>query len=99
MHPDIAQLLRSKGFRATAGRIAIMRLIRTAKGPLSVEDISRKVPLNTVTLYRALEDFVVAGILLRGIGRDGVARFSSPRHHHHHMVCSDCGYASACSLC
>ena len=108
--PDFAALLRVQGFKATPGRVALLRVLWLAKQPLTVDEISRKLDLNVVTVYRALNDFAHKGFVLRGIGAAGIdgdmrgdiraAHFSYPDHlHHHHLVCVDCGFIKQCVNC
>jgi Fe2+ or Zn2+ uptake regulation protein len=96
--PDFKQLLRSRGFKATPGRIGLLSVLWSAGAPLTVEDLAKRQKLNIVTLYRALETLANEGLLLRGNGDDGVAHFSYPRGmHHHHLMCMDCGFIKTCT--
>ena len=98
--PDFKALLRSQGFKATPGRIALLRKLWLAKEPLTVDEIGRKLDLNVVTLYRALESLAERGLLLRGAGVGDATHFSYPRGlHHHHLICMDCGFIKSCVNC
>lgn len=108
--PDFGSLLRERGFRETHGRMRLLSILWSARRPLTVEEIARKVDLNVVTLYRALDDLVKSGLVARGIGASGIrgdtagdiraAHFSYARKdHHHHLVCVDCGYTKHCNTC
>ena len=108
--PDFSEVLKAKGYKAVPRRIDLLRVLWLAKGPLTVDEIGRKVDMNVVTVYRALSDFVRAGLVLRSIGAAGVegdmrgdiraAHFSYARgKHHHHLVCSDCGFIKSCVNC
>lgn len=98
--PDFAALLRSQGFKATPGRLALLRALWTAKRPLTVGELAKKLDLNVVTLYRALESLAARGLLLRGAGMGDAAQFSYPRGlHHHHLICMDCGFIKGCVNC
>ncbi len=96
---DFEVLLRKRGFRATPGRIALMRTLLVAKRPLTIDEIGRRLDLNVVTLYRALNDMADEGLLLRGSGDGDAIRFSYPKNHHHHMICTDCGFNTKCAVC
>ncbi len=96
---DFTALLRKQGFRATPGRIALLRTLSVAKRPLTVDEIGRRLDLNVVTLYRALNDLAAKGLLLRGNGTGDATHFSYPKNHHHHMVCVDCGRTTKCPVC
>lgn len=96
---DLKEMLRKRGFRATPGRIALLRALKSAKRPLTVDEIGRRLDLNVVTLYRALNGLADEGLLLRGIGAGDAVQFSYPKNHHHHMICADCGFRTACANC
>ena len=99
---DFAEKLRSRGFRATPGRIALLHTLWTAKAGLSAEEVAQKLDLNFVTVYRALNDLAAEGLVMRGMGSGDMraAHFSYPKGvHHHHMVCSDCSFIKKCSTC
>lgn len=96
---DFKTLLRQRGFRATPGRVALMQAVRNAKHPLTVDELGRRLDLNVVTLYRALNELAKSGLILRGTGVGNAMHFSYPKNHHHHMVCADCGYAANCKVC
>lgn len=100
MTHDCREELREAGSRVTPGRLALLRVLETARTPLTVKEIETKLrTLNPVTLYRALESLVVAGLVRRGI-EDRVARFEyAGKPHHHHLVCTDCGFSQTCKTC
>lgn len=98
--PDFAAILHTQSFKATPGRVALLRALWFAKRPLTVDEIGRKLDLNVVTLYRALESLAARGLLLRGSGAGDTAHFSYPRGlHHHHLICMDCGFIKLCVNC
>jgi Fe2+ or Zn2+ uptake regulation protein len=102
MQPDFVQHLRSHGYRATPGRVELLKLLWRMKQPLTVGEIAKKLSLNEVTLYRALDEFARAGLVLRGIGSGDLraSRFSFASHaHHHHLVCVECGFIKQCAHC
>lgn len=99
---DFKGKLRAAKFRATPGRVALLRALWSARNGLTVEELAGKLDLNVATMYRALNDLAEAGLVLRGIhvGEERAAHFSYPRAvHHHHMVCSDCGFIRTCATC
>ena|SRR3989344_659813 len=96
---DFKTLLRSRGFRATPGRLALLHTLCIAKRPLTVDEIGRRLDLNIVTLYRALNDMAQANLLLRGSGVGDAMHFSYPKNHHHHLVCADCDFTAKCATC
>lgn len=92
--------LRDAGLRATASRVAVLRLLHAAKAPLShaeVSDALAKDGWDRATLYRNLLDFSKVGLAKRADLGDHVWRFELPsgKHdhddHHPHFVCNSCG--------
>lgn len=77
----------------------LLRTVANAKRPLTVDEIGRRLDLNIVTLYRALNDLANKGLLLRGNGVGDAVHFSYPKNHHHHMVCTDCNFTTKCIVC
>lgn len=87
-------LLKSKGLRATPSRLTVLSALRRAKKPASVQDLLERRELrgmDTVTVYRALEAFVIAGIARQVNLRHGHADYELALGHHHHAVCESCG--------
>ena len=98
---DCKAELRAAGSRATPGRLALLEVLERERHPLSVAQLEVKLPqINTVTLYRALDVLVAAGLVRKGIGVDRTAHFEyAARPHHHHLVCTDCGFTRQCATC
>jgi Fe2+ or Zn2+ uptake regulation protein len=93
---EFASQLRSRGFRVTTQRIAVLQVLRISESHLSPSEVfqraRRSVPsLTETTVYRTL-DF---------LARNGLAwPLRMPRGHlvyelagsrHHHLVCRQCG--------
>lgn len=107
MIPSTAKLrdaLRDTGLRATASRIAVLRLLGEAAKPLSHADVVDALVDETwdrATLYRNLIDLVEAGLARKVELGDRVWRFDladgNQAHDaklHPHFVCSLCGQVS-----
>jgi Fe2+ or Zn2+ uptake regulation protein len=110
LQPDFKKLLQSRGFKATPGRARLLEVLWRAQRPLTVNELGRKLDLNVVTLYRALNDLMQKGLVMRGIGAAGIegdmrgdiraTHFSYPTEsHHHHLTCIDCGFIRTCNNC
>lgn len=99
-HHNCREELHEAGSKATPGRLALLKVLERAPESLTVKELEIKLPeLNHVTLYRALEALVEAGLVRKGI-REGVMRFAhAEKPHHHHLVCTDCEYEQACRTC
>ena len=93
------EILRAHGFRCTRGRMQLLSVLKSARRPLSHSDILERMEgsrLDRVSVYRALDAFVGAGLVHRAYtdGRTGV--FELPDHceqHrcHPHFTCHECG--------
>jgi Fur family transcriptional regulator, ferric uptake regulator len=81
--------------RYTAGRRAIVELLRDAGHPVSIGDIADRLPdLPRSSAYRHLTDLQTAGLVRRIAASDEFARFELAEdltEHHHHLLCLRCG--------
>jgi Fur family ferric uptake transcriptional regulator len=91
--PDIKELLREHGYKATPGRVALLEVLWEEGVPLSVQSIIQKLKKapDEATLYRALEALAGSGILRRVDLGHSHAHYEFEKEHHHHLVCIDCG--------
>jgi Fur family ferric uptake transcriptional regulator len=96
-----SELLRSRGLRVTASRLAVLDLLDHALEPMTHHDVVEALqqsPWNRSTLYRNLIDLTEVGLLIKSeIG--GLARFEragrlNPCAGHPHFVCTSCGTVS-----
>ncbi len=71
IQPDFRSELHERGFRATPERMRLLHVLWSAQRPLTVDEIGKKLDCNVVTLYRALNDLRVQGLVVRGIGAAG----------------------------
>lgn len=97
---DCKDELRAAGSRATPGRLALLGVLERAAKPLTVGELERRLHgLNPVTLYRALNALVRAGLVRKGMhGRSATFMYAA-KAHHHHLVCVDCGFNQLCRAC
>lgn len=94
---QLIDALRTKGFRITKIRQAMIEALVAASQPVSapqlLEQVSQKHPsVNKTTIYREL-DFLADNKILSEIDiLDGMKRYEllHPDHHHHHLVCTSC---------
>ncbi|MEN6575701.1 MAG: transcriptional repressor [Phycisphaerales bacterium] len=83
----------------TEARVAILKVLMAAAGPLSQDQISGQVEsrsLNKVTVYRTLESLAEAGLVHRAFMEDRAWHFELADHcteHqcHPHFTCTRCG--------
>jgi Fe2+ or Zn2+ uptake regulation protein len=95
-HPvPAADVLRTHGFRVTAGRIKLLEALARTGTPLSIQALHAKIrgTQDQATLYRTLTDLAAAGIVRRVDLNTGTAHFeyTPGNEHHHHVVCTGCG--------
>lgn len=91
--------LRAAGLRATASRIAVLRLLRQAHTPVSHAEVTEQLQsegFDRATLYRNLFDLNRVGLARRSDLGDHVWRFETAQKghatdEHPHFVCNQCG--------
>jgi Fur family ferric uptake transcriptional regulator len=96
-----AALVRERGLRVTASRLAVLELLERSADPLTHHEVVDRLKTsswNRSTLYRNLIDLTEVGLLQKSeIG--GLARFERSGKtgacaEHPHFVCTDCGTVS-----
>lgn len=94
---DPDRLLEGAGLRRTPARRTLLQVLAKATRAMSHADIEAALPepLDRVTVYRALDAFVEAGLVQRQVGDDRVNRFALfdgvDHRAHSHFHCDDCG--------
>lgn len=87
--------LRRADLRYTAGRREIVDLLALSDHPVSITDITSRLPsVPRSSAYRHLGVLEGAGVVRRIAARDGFARFELAEAltgHHHHLLCTVCG--------
>ncbi|MEM9364855.1 MAG: transcriptional repressor [Planctomycetota bacterium] len=95
--------IRAAGLRATAARVATLKLLREATSPLSHADVAEQLNeacIDKATAFRNLNDMTEVGLLRRTELGDHVYRFEEvrPGEHasdsHPHFLCTVCGTVS-----
>lgn len=92
-HPDIMSVLEDRGYRTTAPRRAIIRILEGKGDGFTAEDISKELPgVGRATIFRTIKLLMEVGVVCRLNLVDGAPRYSLSRvGHHHHTVCVRCG--------
>ena len=89
---SFAMLLRSKGFKATPSRLALLKLLKDSRKPLTVEEISETgIDADYATIYRSLKDLKEAGIVRQVDLQHRHAHYELASSDHHHLICMKCG--------
>lgn len=92
-------ILKTKGYKVTPARLAILDVLFRSKAPITADIIYREllrgnkcVDVNEATVYRTLSLFEDGGIVRRVNLRKESVFFElvEGRHHHHHIVCVGC---------
>ena len=98
----VGDLLRSRGFRATRGRMNLLSALMSARRPLIQAQILRRLRgtgFDRVSLYRALEALVGAGLIHRAYMGARTWAYETADHCgerlcHPHFTCRKCGTVS-----
>ena len=97
---SFSHLLRSKGYKATPARLAMLEIFARQEEPVNAEFIVGQLKkTNEATVYRTLEAFERVGLIKKLDLRKGSAYYEFPRHHHHHIVCVHCGEVEDFDFC
>jgi Fe2+ or Zn2+ uptake regulation protein len=93
---EFAELLHSRGQRATPQRYAILRELRRRQRHATADEISRAVRAelpgtSTPTVYATLDLLVELGLARRIDTGLGAALYDGGTEPHQHMVCRRCG--------
>ena len=97
-------LIKAKGLRATAPRLAVLCILSTATHPLSYSEVIEKLgktDWDPATIYRNLVKLKEAKLATVVSRAEGMSRYALARteegetdHKHPHFLCDDCGKIS-----
>jgi Fe2+ or Zn2+ uptake regulation protein len=90
--------------KATGPRLEILRILLSEHGPFSADELhskTKKTGVDLTTVYRSLEAFEWAGIVISVNFRDGISRYEirAEKHHHHHLICLCCRKSETIEKC
>ena len=91
--PQLTLLLRTRGYRMTPQRLAILQALHDG-GHLSPAQIYERVHqtgMTETTVYRTLEFLAENGILLVADRGNGHLAYELSGQAHHHIICRSCG--------
>ena len=91
--PDIMAVLEDRGYRSTAPRRAIIRILELKQAGFTADEVCRELPgVGRATIFRTIRLLTEVGVICRLNLMDGAPRYSLSRiEHHHHTVCIRCG--------
>lgn len=95
--PDVDHVLREAGYRVTAPRQLVWRVLEEATGHLTAEQIADRIQeadagVNLASVYRALALLADLDLVRETRLGDGTARWElSHPDEHFHLVCRHCG--------
>jgi Fur family ferric uptake transcriptional regulator len=95
-HLETARRLQQQGYRLTPQRLAVLEVIKTGPGHMSVNDVLAGVQaqypsLTVSTVYRILQWLKGVNLVAEtDLGGGGHVYEYIADHHHHHLVCVRC---------
>ena len=91
---DLMALLEDRGYRATAPRKAVAKLLEQKQKGFTVEALSEELPsVGKATIYRTIKLFLKEGMVCKFPLMDGAPFYCLARtgDRHHHSICVQCG--------
>ena len=90
---DLLAILEDRGYRSTAPRRSVARVLARKEEGFSVEEITGELPgVGRATVYRTIRLLLEAGVICKLALPNGAPKYSLSRaEHHHHTVCVSCG--------
>lgn len=96
--PDVMEALQQAEIAATPPRMAVLKILQNAAGPLSINIIRARletnIRINKVTVYRIISLFKQRGIIRDVLSTSGTVYFemaTSDHPVHPHFSCKNCG--------
>ncbi len=102
---EFKETLRSIGSKATPSRLAVLKILKKAKRPLSAQAIIdiMKEDINQATIYRILKNFQKSHLIRPVDFRHNHAHYElnegKDKKHHHHLICIKCGQSEDIAYC
>ena len=93
-HTNLMPVLEELGYKPTAPRKAITKLLEQKHDSFTVESLNEELPsVGRATVYRTIKLLLEAGAVCKLATINGSQMYSLCRvgHHHHHSVCIQCG--------
>lgn len=102
---SIQKDLKSKGFRSTKLRTAILKILVEAQQPISAMEImdslnNMALHPNKTSVYRETDKLLAESVIIEVDLLDGKKRYELHKagFHHHHIICTKCGAISCIDM-
>ncbi len=102
---NIREWLKKHSLRVTAGRIAVVEVLRKEASPITLSELhSKLVALDFATVFRFVKVLEGKDLLIRHAWEDGSPRYelhSDEEHdcHHHYLICRACKRVEELDTC
>ena len=100
---DPQTLLVGAKMKVTKNRVSLVSALASRTEPITVSELKRTLAksMDKVTIYRTLEQFVIAGLVARVDFQHDHAHYELAvgRKHHHHIICTECGASEDIDSC
>jgi len=87
---NVEDIIKNKKIKLTTARIALLKIFKKAKKPLSYEDIKSSISMDKATFYRNIAKFEEQDILNSFESNDKKRYFELQLTQHAHFVCVIC---------
>ena len=91
--PRLTQMLRSRGYRMTPQRLAVLQALHDGGhlSPAQIFERVQKTGMTETTVYRNLEFLAGNGVVLVADRGKGHLAYELSSQSHHHVICRICG--------
>lgn len=102
---EFREALRNIGSKVTPSRLAVLKILKKAKQPLSAQVIIDMIKgdINQATIYRILKNFQKKNLIRPVDFRHNHAHYElnegKDKKHHHHLICIQCGQSEDIAYC
>jgi len=84
--------LRSKGYRITPARVALLQSLTESSTPHTIQELADRTDSNETSVYRNIELFSKEHLVEVINLNDSLPRYALSHQHHHHIACTHCDF-------